>query len=228
VTGEEWLANVFEPGLREERIRGSNVVYEWAGALRALEACGLLRADQVKEAKRRLHAANEAQRSAAADVARPRSLAAPPSNFLRAVLAPNEPLADVGEMTLVLSSIELWTRSVFVRMAGLDNGVSDQLDEEFRGALERWANDARVRGEAANDPPGEPGARRLLDVKIALSDDLGTDYRWKGAAAGGTGTEWHTHRIFEPGVPGEASGLMLEVIDPEGLSVRRLDLDLGQ
>ena len=37
------------------------------------------------------------------------------------MLAPASPLADVGGVTVVLVTMELWTSGLFVRLAGLRN-----------------------------------------------------------------------------------------------------------
>ena len=229
MTGEEWLAKVFEPALREERIRSSNVVGELSGSLRALEACGLPEPEQTADAQRRLHAANhEALRQPPAEITPPESVAQPPTNLLRHVLAPLAPLVDFNGVTLVLASVELWTRSVRLRIAGLNNATSDGLDEQHRQALDGWAKkvrDAHDRSTVPDDPPREPGAR-MLDMALALADDVGTGYRWTGANAGGTGSEWRLEEAFEPGVPTGADELTLRVSDPNGSLVHEVRLEL--
>ncbi|MDQ3029019.1 MAG: hypothetical protein M3R09_03095 [Actinomycetota bacterium] len=229
MTGEEWLAKVFEPALGQERMRALNVFAEFSGALRALEACGLLKSEQASDGQRRLDAAHwEAQRRPLPEIASPGSVAHPPPNLLRHVFAPLAPLVDFNGVTLVLASVELWTRSVRLRIAGLNNATSDRLDEEHRQALEGWATkvrDAHDRGTVHDDPPREAGAR-LLDVGLTLADDVGTDYQWTGASSGGTGSEWRLEQAFEPGMPAAAGELPLRVSGANGSLVHELQLEL--
>ncbi len=229
MSGEEWLAKVFEPALREERIRSSNVVAELSGALQALEACGLLEPKQMADGQRRLRAANEeALRRPFPEITPPKSVAQPPTNLLRHVFAPLAPLVDFEGVTLVLASVELWTRSVRLRIAGLNNPISDRLDEEHRQALEGWAkkvSDAHERSTVRDDPPRQAGAR-MLEMGLVLSDDAGTDYRWTGGSWGGTGSEWHLEQGFEPGIPAGAGELTLRVNDSNGSFVHEVQLEL--
>ena len=229
MTGEEWLAKVFEPALRDERIRSSNVVAELSGALRALEACGLLEPEQTADGQRRLRAANgEALRQPLPESTPPESVAQPPTNLLRHVFTPLAPLIDFNGVTLVLASVELWTRSVHLRIAGLNNATSDRLDEQHRQALDGWAKkvrDAHARSTVPEDPPREPGAR-LLDMGLALADDVGTEYRSTTSSAGGTGSEWRLEASFEPGTPAGARELTLTVNDSSGSLVHTVRLEL--
>lgn len=231
MTGEEWLAKVFEPALREERIRSSSVVAELSGALRALEACGLLEPEQTADGQRRLRAANdEALRGPLPEITPPESVAQPPANLLRHVFTPLAPLVDFNGVTLVLGSVELWTRSVRLRIAGLNNATSDRLDEQHRQALAGWAmkvHDAHARSRVPDDLPREPGAR-LLDMGLALADDLGTDYRSTTSTAGGTGSEWRLETAFEPGMPAGARELTLTVSDSSGSLVRKVRLEVPE
>ena len=227
MTGEEWLARVFEPALREERVRASNVVAELSGALRALEACGLLEPEQAADGQRRLRAAsNEALRRPFPEVRPPESGAEPPTNLLRDVFTPMAPLVDFNGVTLVLAVVELWTRSVRLHIAGLNNATSDRLDEEHRQAFDGWAKevrDAHAQSRVPDDPPKEPAAR-MLDMGLALADDVGTDYRRTISSAGGT--EWRLDAAFEPGMPAGAGELTVRGSDSNGSLVHDVQLEL--
>ena len=229
MTGDEWLAKVFEPALQEERIGSSNVVAELSGALRALEACGLLEPERAADGQQRLRAANgEALRRHFPEIRPPESVAQPPTNSLRHVLAPLATLVDFHGVTLVLASVELWTRSVRLRVAGINNPTSDRLDEEHRQALDGWAKkvrDVQDRGTVYDDPPMGAGAS-MLDMRLVLADALGTDYRCTGRSAGGTGSEWRLEAAFEPGIPAGAAELTLTVGDPTGSLVRAVQLEV--
>jgi len=146
------------------------------------------------------------------------------------VFTPLAPLVDFNGVTLVLASVELWTRSVRLRIAGLNNDSSDRLDEEHRRAFQGWAEevrDAHARGMARDAPPREPGAR-LLDMGLALADGAGTDYRSAGSSSGGSGTEWRLEAAFEPGMPAGARELTVEVKDFDGSIVHEVELKLPE
>lgn len=157
---------------------------------------------------------------------RPGSVALPPRDTLRHAFAPLAPLVDFEGVTLVVVSAELWTRSTRLRVAGLHNATSDEIDEEHRRALERWAQkleEARARDISSDDPPRDAGAR-MLDMRLALADDLGTRYRSTGRSAGGTGTEWRLDVRFEPAMPGSARHLTIAVNDLDGNLVNDVTL----
>lgn len=206
------MVEVFEPALQDERIRSSTLVAELSGGLRALQASGLLAPELSAEAQRRLVAAHQHALCEPPEVLRAGSVAAKPTNLLRHVFAPLTPLVDFNGVTLVLASVELWTRSVRLRIAGLNNATSDRLDDEHRTAFEGWGakvREAQARGSRMpDDPPREPGAR-LLDMDLTLTDDLDTEYRGTVSSAGASNTEWRLEVAYEPGVPVGASHLVL-------------------
>jgi hypothetical protein len=136
-------------------------------------------------------------------VSAPGSQAPPPTDQLTAVLAPGLALADVDGLTLVLASVELWTSSLFLRMAVLRNAVTDGLDAEHREAFERWSA-----GDRASPPPPQPGAR-LNALPLTVTDDAGTAYVAAGRASSGSGTEWRSEWKYEPGPPASATRLTL-------------------
>lgn len=229
MSAERWLVGVFEPALRDERIGSSTVVAELSGGLNALEACGLLEPERIADARRRMLVAQQrALGRPYPEVVRAGSVVSGPSNLLRQVFAPLTPLVDFDGVPLVLASVELWTRSVRLRIAGLNNAASDRLDDEHRAALEGWSTnvrDAHARGSVADDPPQEPGAR-LLDMKLTLTDDLGTEYRWTGGSAGGSNTEWRLEAAFEPGAPAAARKLIVTANGTHNSLVHEIDLDV--
>ena len=104
------------------------------------------------------------------------------------MLAPAGPLADVGGVTVVLVTVELWTSGLVVRLAGLRNALTDELDAGFEGTLVSWAAGLKA-GDSPRDPPAprQPG-ERLHRLPLTISDDARTRYRSRSRSAG-----WHRH-----------------------------------
>jgi hypothetical protein len=55
-------------------------------------------------------------------------------------------------------------------------------------------------------PPPRLRGENLATLDIRLRDDLGTRYRWRG----GSDTERQTQRIYQPGVPTDATMLTVQ------------------
>jgi hypothetical protein len=128
-------------------------------------------------------------------------------NELIAVHAPATRLAEVDGLELMLLSVELWTKSVFVHLAATETALTDRLTAEQKAELDRWAQDP-----TRSDLPEVPGAM-LGRMSLTVADDAGTDYRPSSSQAGGTGTEWRAMWQFEPGVPDSASRLTIAIED---------------
>lgn len=120
------------------------------------------------------------------------------------VISPLAPLFQVDGTDIALVSVELWPRETVVRVAAL---VEDSVEEEeaFGERLDSWAA-----GGSLGPIPESPGEPLYRDLSLSLSDDLGTEYRAKSSAVGGTGRlfrgDWH----FPRGVPQEATWLLVE------------------
>jgi len=113
---------------------------------------------------------------------------------------------------IALVSVELWPRQTVVRLAAL---VDDPVGEEdaFARSLDTWAAGGR------RDPfPEEPGERFYREVTLSLSDDLGSEYRWKSSAVGGTGRLFRGEWYFGRGVPENATRLLVEARQASGES----------
>jgi hypothetical protein len=148
------------------------------------------------------------------------------------VFAPAEPLADLNAVTLVLTSVEVWTHCVQLFLAGVPSARTDELERRHEQDMDAWVR-GRREGTGVDpgaepprdDPPQEPGAA-LLDLDLRLDDDAGTEYRKSVGSAGGSGTEWRLARTFHPGPPGHATRLAVTLADRAGTVVARLDLPL--
>jgi hypothetical protein len=143
------------------------------------------------------------------------------------VLAVARPLADVDSMPFVLTSVELWTNRVDVFLAGLPTAEADQRIRQHEDELNEWARKRRegLSGEGTLSPP-HPRGNRLFDVDIRLHNDLGTNYRTTGGSAGGSNTEWRLHRHYEPGVPEQATTLIVEAADHDGQIIGAVEFPL--
>jgi hypothetical protein len=128
-------------------------------------------------------------------------LSEPRRQTLRHVYAVAAPLVDVHGVTLVVTSVELWSALVVVRLGGLPSDEADQRVVEAEAARRAWTPGS---GEA---PPTPWDA--LHGVAIGLRDDLGTRYGTRGGSMGGTGAEWQMEWRFSPAPPEEAEVLLV-------------------
>ena len=118
------------------------------------------------------------------------------------------PLASVGEregVELILVSVEAWPDEIVVRMRGRPSLLTERLEEEFATALETWHRDGRE-----GHIPEQPG-ERILGFELHVADDVGTDYKLRSAARGGTGTMFRAEWTFAPGPPESAQRLAVRV-----------------
>ncbi len=228
MTGEEWLTTMFEPALATDTVVQVSQYDALRGQLRALHDCEVLSSDAVAEAEHRLDQARAAGRSRRRPPIRPAGTQAPPpTNRLLRVLAPAEPLADVSAVTLVLASIELWEHRVDLFLAGIHNAETDRQDQQFVEDFDAWARNRRSgSGPAAVIGPPEMPGNRLYEALISLTDDLGTSYQHTHGSASGSGTEWRVHDSYAPGVPEQASRLVLTVSDKDRRPLRSLEIPL--
>jgi hypothetical protein len=228
MTGEEWLTTVLEPALATRTAVYISQYDALRGQLRALHDCEVLTSDAVAEAERRLDQARATGPRQHISPIRPAGTQAPPpSNRLLRVLAPVEPLADIGAVMLVLASVEVWEHGVELLLAGVHNVETDREDRQFVEDLEAWTRNRRggTGPAAVIGPPVMPGTR-LYEARISLTDDLGTGYRHTHGGASGTGTEWRVHHSYAPGVPESARRLVLTVSDENDRLLRRLEISL--
>lgn len=219
MNGTEWLEQVFERGLH---VDGPAVYPELRGALHALSACGVLTHEAARTAEERLDKSVWAAPAPAGpvlfDVRAPATTAGPTRDVLEAVLAPARELADVDGITVMLVSVELWRKGVFLRFAGLPTRLTDELEADFQDKLQEWAvraQEARKAGAPLPDWTGEP-AGRLLGLPLSVSDDMGTQYQACGRSAGGVDMAWRSEWRFEPGVPREATRLTVAIESSDG------------
>jgi len=134
-------------------------------------------------------------------------------------------MADVDAMTLVLTSIELWTHRVDLFLAGVPTADTERRARRYEADLNEWARKRSdgVSVEGTLSPPLQPGGR-LLDLDVRLRDDVGTGYDQTIGSAGGTGTEWRMHKAFAPGLPDTATHFVVEIADSDGNVVHSLRL----
>jgi hypothetical protein len=224
MTGAEWLERVFEPGLR---VGDPAAQHALLGGLHALRACGAIPADVARAAEGRLHERFDRPLREPPGIAAAGTRAAPGHDLLQAAFAPARALVDADGLTVVLVSVELWTSGVFVRLAGLRSGVTDELDTQYDVSMTQWHERQPAARAAGLRPPSpsQPG-ERLAHLPLWIADDVGTRYDRHGTSAGGTGTEWRAEWRFAPGVPRDATRLTVAV-EPDDGAAHAVDLALA-
>ncbi|MGA7205900.1 MAG: hypothetical protein WBX27_14845 [Specibacter sp.] len=96
----------------------------------------------------------------------------------------------------------------FEGVPSLETGLRDQRHLKD---IEQWAERRKRFGsEGAGRFPNMPGAPVLERVKVRISDDAGTKYRWVGGKVAGTGTEWDGCWGYAPKPTQDAKILTLE------------------
>ncbi|MBW3579299.1 MAG: hypothetical protein KY462_16500 [Actinobacteria bacterium] len=139
------------------------------------------------------------------------------------------PLVDVDAITLVLLMLELWDQDVHLVAACLQTRRTQELEAVGRRQLEAWGDVRREANRglpAFHTPPDEPSVRYLGSVMLALRDDVGTTYEFRGRSMGGGQTEWRLTQQWRPGVPVQASILAVDVQDSDGVTVHSVELAL--
>jgi hypothetical protein len=224
VDGREWLATVFEPGLRSETLAFNLEDTLLRTQLQTLRDCDVLGEAEAADALRRLDAAFEAaQRRIVPEVRQPRRSYSPPPVLVR-VLAPVGQVVEADGLTIMVVSAELWSDEVYVHLAVIPTDGLHRLEQEHDRAVADWFERRKVEGDRARSPAG-PG-ERLAYLPLALDDGIGTEYKFHGGSSGGGRGDYRLMREFRPGVPPEAERLELVVSDADGQVVARLDLGL--
>lgn len=220
--GREWLATVFEPGLRSETL-AHNLEDEFLRRqVQVLHDCGVLEEAETADALRRLQEAFEAaQRRAEPVVRRARRMSS--GADLRAVLAPAGVMFEADALTMLLTSVELWTDSIHLTFAGLVTEELVRVEEEHQRAIDEWFRRRREEGETGRPPPSP--SDRLHNVNLTLVDGLGTEYQLhSGSGGGGPRGDYRLTRSYRPGLPAAATRLELVINNGAGQAIDRFDL----
>ncbi|WP_146238774.1 hypothetical protein [Arthrobacter livingstonensis] len=100
---------------------------------------------------------------------------------------------------------------VVVYFEGVPSLETRHRDQRHLKEIDQWAERRKLHGtEAAGRFPIMPGEPVLERVKVRISDDVGTEYRWVGGKVAGTGTEWDGCWGYAPEPPMSARLLNFE------------------
>jgi hypothetical protein len=144
------------------------------------------------------------------------------------VISPIETLFGRGGIDTALISVEFWPTRLVVRLAALENRLTEAQDRAYGVALEQWGRVRVASGTvAAGDPPVQPGTRLLAPLGVAVEDDVGTVYTIRGSATAGTGSEWRGDWFFAADVPPSISRLRVRVDSPDNEHAT-VELDLAE
>lgn len=124
-----------------------------------------------------------------------------PRNVLQ---SPGERVGTVGDYELLLLSVEHWTATVVVRLGLIESELT-------RNASDVFTRELRERGGRPPDFPQSPAHEALASVRIAVTDDAGTEYEFASGSGpswnGKSGVEWARDAAFWPGPPDDATVL---------------------
>lgn len=137
-------------------------------------------------------------------------------------LGPDEPF-DVGELDglQVQVTAVVVDDEVAVHLSFADDARRRAREAEF---LLRRDEELTRAVASGTEPPPDP-AQSLAAVTLALTDDLGTDYRRAAGAFGGSGTEFQGSWSFRPGPPPDARRLRV-IAHTAGTESAELTVDL--
>ncbi len=108
-------------------------------------------------------------------------------------------LAEKDGLVLVLTGVLSGKERVELHAELREDALSAQRLAEHADAMQRWAED--VNGPIdLREPPLQP-VDAFGGLRVSVSDDAGTGYRWMGSRMGGTGTEPLVVWKFAPSVP---------------------------
>jgi hypothetical protein len=130
------------------------------------------------------------------------------------VISPLVSLGEWGGVELMLVSVEAWPDEVVVRMRGLPNDVTAELETDFGEALEAWHRAGR-----GDSPPRQP-AEWVFPLDVEVADDLGTAYASHSSSRGGSGTMFRADYVFTPGPPPAVASLTVRVGGADGVDTR--------
>lgn len=117
---------------------------------------------------------------------------------------------------------------ITVYFEGVTSRETLDRDNHHLEKIEQWAARGKSHGtDAAGPYPIMPGVPVLERVKVRISDDVGTDYRWVGGKLAGTGTEWEGCWGYAPEPPKDARFLTLDFTLDDELTGKRCQLQLG-
>ena len=115
-------------------------------------------------------------------------------------------VGHLGEVAVHVTQLVV-DNHVTVRLEGR-GPAADAEDAERRRRYDDWVATCRSR----SDPPPAWPAERLQDaVQIALSDDVGTEYRAASGQAGGDDAPWEALRRYLPAPPATAAELQVHL-----------------
>ena len=123
-------------------------------------------------------------------------------------------LARAAGTDVHLLTVEAWGDRVIVRMVGAVNEATRAELAAYEDRMQDWYE--RRRAGSEEEPPTTPGQVIFQELKVRLTDDLGTTFRWTSGSAGGSGTELLCECHFEPGMPPAASTLAVYVTSADG------------
>ena len=123
-------------------------------------------------------------------------------------------LARAAGTDVHLLTVEAWDGRVMVRMVGAVNDAIRAELASYGARLSEW--DERRRSGSDEWPPKMPGELIFQELKVRLTDDLGTTFTWSSGSSGGSGTEMLCEWSFEPGMPAAASALTVTVTSADG------------
>lgn len=139
------------------------------------------------------------------------------------------PVARLGKfegISIVVSTVEMWTSHFLVALVAERNELIERLAAERRAAWDQYELDllAHRTDRQTQRPHAPPVAEiQMSRAPLVVHDNVETDYRVNGIATGGSGNEWRSQWRFEPGAAPNATHLEIS-LDLDGTEPLMLPL----
>jgi hypothetical protein len=131
------------------------------------------------------------------------------------VFAPGVAIADVTDIEMYLLTVESWNARVLVRLDGALTDTARFRIAAHQTAMDEWPG-RQLAGQQER-PPDSVGEEIFRSLTLRVSDDVGTEFRWRSGSSGGTGAELLCEWLFEPAAPDTASTLTVTVATANGI-----------
>ncbi|MEJ5947007.1 hypothetical protein WDZ17_17065 [Pseudokineococcus basanitobsidens] len=124
----------------------------------------------------------------------------------RRLTVPATAAAQLADITVRVSAVTADTHlSLHLEGTG---AAADAVAAEHQRAFQSWENSYRP-GTPMAAPPAWPADRLMREVRVHVSDDVGTNYRFASGEAGGHDNPWKALRRYLPAPPPDATALDL-------------------
>lgn len=131
------------------------------------------------------------------------------------MFAPGVAIADVTDIEMYLLTVESWNDRVMVRLDGAFTDSARRRIAVCQAAMDGWPE--RHPDRQQERPSDSVGEEIFRSLTLRVSDDVGTQFRWRSGSSGGSDAELLCEWLFQPAAPDTASTLTVTVSTANGV-----------